>query len=168
MTTITRSQFCEVSKDCLKILVDAGLIEERLYPSTVFQQRFDELLRYCGIQVDNKSSAPTSNSVFPSQYTVDTVTLRWALKLNEVSHPHLHYNETLNLLRSYIVDILIDEYGASYQPLRLFNQRWGCYRLWVELAEACQASHIAETRNFWRDQAPEHFEEDEELTTQPL
>lgn len=167
MISITRDQFHETSKDCLKILVEEHLLQEKLYTSIAFQRRFDELMKYCAIQVDIITSKPTSVPVIPSQRSVDIATLRWALKLKDTFGSNLHFNETLNMLRSYIVDILIDEYGESYKPLRLFGQRWGCYRLWAELAQACGANYVQETRNYWRDQVPDYFEDDEKLTTQP-
>lgn len=166
MPDITRAQFHEICRVSLKIINEEGLLTEAEVVNDNLQRHFMEFLSYNRTNVLQTWPASPAPSPMPTQKVIDTITLKCAIILTSHGVYGLHFNESLNMLRSYIVDILIKEYGNDLIDLKYFGVRWGCYRLWVTLAIACDASHIEETRQFWREHSPDHFEEDQALTPQ--
>jgi len=161
MTTIKNADFNKICQECMQILHQAGFLNEKSI-NPYISNSLATMLHYSGVEIvyDAPKMAFNWNAPhLPSQVIIDNITLQCALILTSKGVGSLQYNEPLNLIRSFIVDILIHQYGKNYMPLRAFGQRWGCYALWVDIAEKNNDEHIQETRDYYKENDLEFFEE---------
>lgn len=154
---LSRDETLKLTKDIVEILKKEGFTPQPL-PIDI-SQCFKALVRgSAGGWLDpidsSLSSLPSSahkvNSV--DRGRLDKTSLKVALLLSEAGVKDLRYNETLNVVKSVVIDMLE---SMGYTGLSVQSPMWGIYTLHAEIKrkDGCTEEDIAESCAWWKDWA---------------
>ena len=163
---LSRVKFDEIVYECLAILVSRGFTFQ-IVPGS-FSRSSEIFENICfGFfgdvePIQNFRRIPKIKADL-TQKKLDKITLECALVFIKRGVEGVHFNESLNTIRSAIADS-IEAMGYEFDADKFCmasKPGWGCYKLWEEVAKrgGLSEGEIVKTRKWFKKELPNYYEE---------